>query len=86
MENEHIVLINFNDVNDGVAFMENINTPFSFIVNDMVYDYLGIQITTPSSYEVYNPNEIYLDIYKNPSPGVLYVDGGYLKYYKETGE
>jgi hypothetical protein len=83
MENEHIVLINFNNINDGVYFMSNINTPFSFMVDDVTYDYLGNIIQTPNDFDLYDLGEIYLDIHIIPSPGVLYVDNGFLKYYKE---
>jgi hypothetical protein len=84
MENEYIVLLDFNAINDGVDFMQNINTPFSFMVNDIAYDYLGNVIQTPVEYDLYSLNQIYLDIHEVPSPGVLYVSDGFLKYYKET--
>ena len=83
MENEHIVLINFNTINDGIDFMSSINIPFSFIVSGITYDYLGNAIQTPDDFDVYNLGEIYLDIHEVPSPGVLYVNNGFLKYYKE---
>ena len=83
MENEYIVLIEFNTINEGVDFMQNINTPFSFMVNNITYDYLGNVIQTPMEYDLYTLNEIYLDIHIIPSPGVLYVGDGFLKYYKE---
>jgi hypothetical protein len=84
MENEHIVLINFDDINSGVYFMTTINTPFSFIVDNITYDYLGNVIQTPNDFDMYNLNEICLVIYDIPSPGVLYVNNGFLKYYKEV--
>lgn len=84
MENEYIVLLEFNTINDGVDFMQNINTPFSFMVNNVTYDYQGSVIQTPIEYDLYSLNQIYLDIYEVPSPGVLYVSEGFLKYYKET--
>jgi len=71
MENEHIVLINFDDINSGVYFMTTINTPFSFIVDNITYDYLGNVIQTPNDFDMYNLNEICLVIYDIPSPGVL---------------
>lgn len=84
MENEHIVLINFDDINSGIYFMTTINTPFSFIVDNVTYDYLGNVIQTPNDFDMYNLNEICLVIYDIPSPGVLYVNNGFLKYYKEV--
>lgn len=83
MDNEHIILINFNTINDGINFMSNINTPFSFIVNDVTYDYLGNVIQTPTDFDMYNLGEIYLDIHGAPSPSVLYINNGFLKYYKQ---
>lgn len=83
MENEHIVLIEFNSVNDGTDFMGTINNPFSFMVNSVTYDYLGNVIQTPIEYDLYSLNQICLDIYETPSPGLLYVSDGFLKYYKE---
>lgn len=83
MDNEHIILINFNTINDGIDFMANINTPFSFISNGVTYDYLGNVIQTPNDFDIYNLDEIYLDIHEVPSPSVLYIDNGFLKYYKQ---
>jgi protein associated with RNAse G/E len=88
MENEHITLVNFDTISEGVEFMININTPFAFMVDNQTFKYVGgdslIEVVdTPEEFDLYNFGEIYLDIHEVPSPGVLYIDNGFLKYYKE---
>ena len=83
MENEHIILLEFNSVNEGIDFMSKSKYKFSFFVDTKTYDFLGNLISTPSDYDLHKLNEILLDISEIPSPGLLYISDGFLKYYKE---
>jgi hypothetical protein len=88
MENEHIVLVNFDLISTAVELMIGSSTPFAFMFEGNTYKYVGgasliEMIETPEEYNLYNFGDIYLDIHELPSPGVLYVDNGFLKYYKE---
>jgi len=88
MENEHIVLVNFDTISEAVEFMNNINTPFAFMFENQTLKYVGGDslleiVDTPEEFELYSLGEIYLDIHEVPSPGILYIDNGFLKYYKE---
>jgi hypothetical protein len=88
MENEHIVLVNFDLISTAVEVMNGLSNPFAFMFEGKTFKYVGgasliEMIETPEEYDLYNFGEIYLDIYEVPSPSVLYVDNGFLKYYKE---
>jgi hypothetical protein len=81
---EYIVLINFQSINEGVNFVNTFITPFCFLFNGETYDSQGNIIQTPDEFVVYNPNEIYVSITElSPSPGDLYVENSFLKYFKE---
>lgn len=83
MENEYIVLVEFNSVDEGIEFMSNSKHKFSFFSGKKTYDFNGNLISTPNKYDLQKINEILLDISDIPSPGLLYVSDGFLKYYKE---
>jgi hypothetical protein len=88
MENEHIVLVNFDTISSAVELMIELVTPFAFMFEGNTYKYVGgasliEMIETPEEFDLYNFGDIYLDIHEVPSPGVLYVDNGFLKYFKE---
>lgn len=80
---EYIVLINFQSVSDGLNYLNEFNTPFCFLVGGSTYDGSGNLITTPNDFIQYESGEIWIDIHETPHPGELYVESGFLKFYKE---
>lgn len=95
MEREQIVLLQFKSISDGVDYMLNQISPFSFCVGRVYYNNLGEQINYPEELE--KPDYInlakesgngyiHIDIHNEPVemmlPGDLYVSDGFIKYYK----
>ena len=89
MEREHIVLLEFNSISDGVDYMLNQISPFSFCVGKVYYNDLGEEITLSETPDIINLSKesrndyIHIDIHNEPLlPGDLYVSDGFMKYYK----
>ena len=84
-EKEYIVLLGFNSVQDGIDYMQSSSRSFAFSVGGSTYDYEGNSISTPTDYSVINEGDIYIGELESqfPGPGDLYVEGGFLKYFKE---
>lgn len=79
----HIILVGFNTLQDGIDYMVSSPYKFAFIVGGQTYDSIGNPITTPENSEVVNFGSIYITDNENPASGDLYIEGGFLKYYKE---
>jgi hypothetical protein len=89
MEREHIVLLEFNSISDGVDYMSNQISPFSFCVGRVYYNNLGEEITLSETPDIINLKNnlsdgyIHIDIHEGPVlPGDLYVSDGFMRYYK----
>ena len=85
MEKEYIVLLEFNSISDGVEYMSNQISPFSFCVDGVYYNNLGIEISLSETPDIID-GYIHIDIHENPVPGELYVSDGFMKYYKIVSE
>lgn len=81
---EYIITPGFTTIEDGLKYLEDNNYEFSFSVNNETYNSNGVKINTPDNSEFILINNIYIDIYTNAGPGQLYVEDGFLKYYKEN--
>lgn len=81
---EFIIIPEFITIEDGLKYIKDNDTKFSFSVNNETYSSDGVKIDVPINYEVININNIYIDIYDNPCPGQLYIENDFLKYYKEN--
>lgn len=81
---EFIVIPAFTSFVDALKYIENSKIKFSFSVNNETYSSNSIKNYTPTNGTVININDICIDIYVNPSPGQLYIDNDFLKYYKEN--
>jgi hypothetical protein len=93
MEIEHIVLLEFNSISDGVDYMSNQISPFSFCVNGFYYNNLGEEIILKETPDIINLENnlsdgyIHIDIHEGPVlPGDLYVSDGFMRYYKLVEE
>jgi hypothetical protein len=89
MEREQIVLLEFNSISDGVDYMLNQISPFSFCVGRVYYNNLGEEITLSEDPDIINLKNnlsdgyIHIDIHEGSVlPGDLYVSDGFMKYYK----
>lgn len=92
MEREQIVLLEFKSISDGVDYMLNQISPFSFCVGRVYYNDLGEQINLKETPDIINLSKesgngyIHIDIHNEPVemmlPGDLYVSDGFMKYYK----
>ena len=81
---EFIIIPEFTSLINALDYIENNKIKISFSVNGVTYSSNGIKNYTPNNGTIMNINDIYIDIYVNPSPGQLYVDNDFLKYYKEN--
>jgi hypothetical protein len=87
MEIEKIIIVEFDSISNALGYLEDSGNYFSFKVGDLIYSELGEIISESSEYEVILFGEIWLnDISDNPHSGQLYIDNGFLKYYKENYE
>jgi hypothetical protein len=81
-EKEYIVLLEFNSIEDGVNFMTNKISPFSFYASGKSYDSSGNEISITETTDIIN-GYIHVDIHQEPvMPGEFYINNGFLKYYK----
>jgi len=79
----YIILVGFNTLQEGLDYMTSSPYNFSFIVGGQTYDSLGNPIATPDNPEIIQYGQIYITDNENPAPGDLYIEDGFLKYYKE---
>lgn len=79
---EFIIIPEFTSLINALDYIENNKIKFSFSVNGEIYSSNGIKNYTPNNGTIININDIYIDIYVNPSHGQLYIDNDFLKYYK----
>tara|TARA_R110000868_G_scaffold105774_11_gene290465 strand:+ start:942 stop:1202 length:261 start_codon:yes stop_codon:yes gene_type:complete len=82
-EKEYIVLLGFDTVQDGIDYMQSSPYNFAFSVGGSTYDHDGNSISTPADSSVVNNGEMWVCNCENPIPGSPYINGGFLKYYKE---
>jgi hypothetical protein len=81
---EHIIIIDFPTKEEAMASFEELGFGFSFSVEESkFFNILGESITEPESYEKHKFNNIKVSNKIDPLPGELYVENGFLKYYKE---
>lgn len=83
MIDEKIVLVEFISVLEGLDYINNSPNKFCFYVGGQTYDINGNVIQTPSNYEIFGINNIYINITDDTAPGQLYISDGFIKYYKE---
>jgi len=81
---EFIIIPEFTTIEDGLKYIVDNDIKFSFSVNNETYSSDGVKIDTPINCELININDIYIGINDNPSPGQLYIEDDFLKYYKEN--
>ena len=78
----HIVIPKFESKEIGLKYLSDSQKYFSFSVDEIVYDMNGVVIERPSESTIISIKDIFLGIYDNSSPGVLYIESGFIKYYK----
>lgn len=78
----HIIIPEFSTKEIGLKYLSDNKNYFSFFVENIVYDKDGYEIEKPSNSTIISINEIYLQINEKQSPGVLFIEGGFIKYYK----
>jgi len=83
IEKEYIILLGFDTIQGGIDYMVTSPHNFSFSVGGDTYDYEGNLLETPLESSVISEGGIYITNTENPQPGSLYINGGFLKYYKE---
>jgi hypothetical protein len=79
----NIILLGFNTLQEGIDYMQSSPYKFSFSFNGNSYDFTGLGISTPENSSVIDEGGIYVCSSENPSPGELYIENGFLQYYKE---
>ena len=81
---EKIMIVEFNSISNALDYMVESGNSFAFKVEDKVYSGSGIIISRPDSFDVVF-GEIWLGgISEKSVPGVLYIEDGFLKYFKEV--
>jgi hypothetical protein len=84
-ERIYTFLFNFNTIQEGVDYMSNSPHKVAFSVGGQTYDKLGNPIPTPDYSDITEVVNVFSVNNTNPWPGELYVDNGFLRYYKEIG-
>lgn len=83
MEKKYYIIIpKFESKEIGLKYLSDNQKKFSFSVDDVVYDNNGIQLERPLNSTIVPIENIFLRIYDIQSPGSLYVESGFIKYYK----
>ena len=85
IERVYTILIGFGTINEGIDFMTNSIYKIAFSVNNQTYNYLGQPIDTPLDSEIVMVGGVFITNTEDPAPGDVYIDNGFLKYFKETG-
>jgi len=83
METEYIIIILFNSKLEGMTYLHNNNLEFVFTDGNGFYDKYGVDVLVDFEYEEYQLNQISLQISDKNIPGSLYLDNGFIKYFKE---
>ena len=78
----YTVLIVIDDIDEGIAFVNLFPDPFCFYCQGTTYDNNGNPVPMPTDAQLLQQNEIYITVNENAESGQLYVDAGFLKYYK----
>jgi len=81
---EYIIIVNFPTKEEALAYIQESGLSFSFSVLGVeIFNPLGELIEAPLEYNSFNVDEISLSNTSDPLPGELYIEDGFLKYYKE---
>lgn len=78
-----IILIEFKTIEEGLNFMNESENYFSFSVKNKTYSSVGQEIKTPDNSSIIYFGDIFIGIIENPMPGELFIENGFLQYYKE---
>jgi hypothetical protein len=82
----YIILIGFNSIQEGIEYNQNSPYKISFSVDGVTYNEDGDTIETPNNSEVIPNGGIYVCNNQNPISGQLYIEDGFLKYFKYVAE
>lgn len=82
-KNEIIILPIFDSIEEGSSYLTTNAYEFAFSVNNKTYSITGVEIDTPINSELIPINTIFIQLFNNPQCGQLYVEDGFLKYFKE---
>lgn len=83
METEFIIIILFNSKLEGITYLDNSEHKFVFTDGDEYYDKDGDIVDVDFEHETYTLDQISLQIGEKSLPGGLYLDNGFIKYFKE---
>jgi hypothetical protein len=84
MKTIYNILIEFNSKEEGLEYMQTSKYPFSFTDSLNIYNPEGDTIPPPENVSIYKPSEIFIGFEDIDAPGMLYVEDGFLRYYKES--
>ena len=80
---EKIVIVEFDLISNAIDYMEESGNSFAFKVEDNIYSGSGVILSSPDSFEDVLFGDIWLGgISEKSLPGSLYIEDGFLKYYK----
>ena len=82
----YIILIGFNSIQEGIEYNQTSPYKISFSVDGVTYNEDGDVIETPNNSGVIPNVGIYVCNNQNPIPGQLYIEDGFLKYFKYVAE
>ena len=85
IERVYTILVGFNTLQDGIDYMSSSPYKIAFSVGGQTYDDLGNSIQTPDYSEIVMVGDVFITNTEGPAPGDLYIDNGFLRYYKEIG-
>jgi len=81
---EYIIIINFSTKEEALSYMQSSGLNFSFsVANTEFFNSAGDIISEPESYNSFDKGDISISDKADPLPGELYIENGFLKYYKE---
>lgn len=82
-KNEIIILPIFNSIEEASSYLTTNALEFAFSVNNKTYSVTGIEIDTPINSQLIPINDIYIQLHSDPLSGQLFLEDGFLKYFKE---
>jgi hypothetical protein len=83
IERVYTILVGFNTLQNGIDYMFSSPYKIAFSVDGQTYSYLGQPIDTPVDSEIIMVGNVFITNTEDPAPGDVYIDNGFLKYYKE---
>lgn len=84
METEYIIIVRFNTKLDGLNYLHNNGYQFVFTDGDIFYDAYGVEVIVDFEHETHDFDKISLQVGSKDLPGSLYIDNGFIKYFKEV--